>query len=183
MILNDHEILSAITDGSIVIKPFDRKCLGTNSYDVHLGKTLAVYVDPILDAKAHNKIKYIEIPEEGYVLSPGILYLGVTTEYTETHQSVPFLEGKSSSGRLGIHIHFTAGVGDVGFTNYWTLEISCIHPVKVYANMPIGQIFYQTIDYKTIEQLYSKKDDAKYNNPSDKPVESKMYLNFISSSK
>ena len=51
-------------------------------------------------------------------------YLGVTEEYTETHKHVPFLEGKSSIGRLGIDIHATAGKGDVGFCNTWTLEIS-----------------------------------------------------------
>ncbi len=142
MILSDTDIKKSIERGEIVIDPFDKDCLGTNSYDVHLGSTLAVYEDNILDAKAHNKIKHIEIPEEGIVLQPGVLYLGVTKEYTETHNSVPFLEGKSSVGRLGIDIHATAGKGDVGFCNTWTLEISCVQPVRVYAGMPIGQLIY-----------------------------------------
>ena len=109
MILSDKKILEAIEAGQIVIEPFDRSCLGTNSYDVHLSKNLALYKDQILDAKKHNEVEHFEIPEDGYVLEPGTLYLGVTEEYTETHNSVPFLEGKSSVGRLGIDIHATAG--------------------------------------------------------------------------
>lgn len=177
MILSDKKILRAIEAGSIVIEPFRRECLGTNSYDVHLGKYLAVYKDEILDAKKHNKIDEIVIPKEGYVIRPGILYLGVTEEYTETHNSVPFLEGKSSIGRLGIDIHATAGKGDVGFCNKWTLEISCIHPVRIYAEMPIGQLIYFNVD-GDIENYYNKKKNAKYNQRSNKPMESMMWKNF-----
>ncbi len=176
MILSDKEILRKIATGDIVIEPFDRTCLGTNSYDVHLGKYLAVYVDDVLDAKKHNHISEIVIPDEGYVLQPGKLYLGVTQEYTETHTTVPFLEGKSSIGRLGIDIHATAGKGDVGFCNTWTLEISCVQPVKVYAGMPIGQLIYFTVE-GDIENFYNKKRNAKYNQRTIKPVESMMWKN------
>ena len=129
MILTDVQIKTEIEKGSIVLKPFRREALGTNSYDVHLGDTLAVYTDRILDAKKSNPIRYFTIPDDGYVLEPSQFYLGVTEEYTETHQHVPFLEGKSSVGRLGIDIHATAGKGDVGFCNHWTLEISVKQPV------------------------------------------------------
>ena len=109
MILSDKRILEEIGKGTIKLAPYDRECLGSNSYDVHLGKWLATYREHILDAKKHNEIEYFEIPEEGFVLYPHIFYLGVTLEYTETHAHVPFLEGKSSTGRLGIDIHATAG--------------------------------------------------------------------------
>ncbi|MBL7827932.1 MAG: dCTP deaminase [Saprospiraceae bacterium] len=177
MILSDKKILEAIETGDIVIEPFQKNCLGTNSYDVHLGKWLATYEDRELDAKKHNKIKYLEITEEGYVLQPGTLYLGVTEEYTETHHAVPFLEGKSSVGRLGIDIHATAGKGDVGFCNTWTLEISCVQPVRVYAGMPIGQLIYFAVE-GDIENYYNRKPNAKYNARTDKPVESMMWKNF-----
>ena len=177
MILSDKEILEEIEKGTIVIEPYDRACLGTNSYDVHLGKHLAVYEDHILDAKKHNTIRHFDIPEEGFILQPGTLYLGVTEEYTETHAHVPFLEGKSSMGRLGIDIHATAGKGDVGFCNYWTLEISCIQPVKIYAGMPVGQLIYFAVA-GDIEHMYNKKSSAKYNTRSPKPMESMMWKNF-----
>lgn len=162
--------------GLIKVEPFQLSCLGTNSYDVHLGKTLAVYDNQVLDAKSHNKIKTFEIPDEGFVLMPDKFYLGVTHEYTETHAHVPFLEGKSSVGRLGIDIHATAGKGDVGFCNYWTLEISVKQPVRVYAGMPIGQLIYFEVK-GGINNLYNKKANAKYNDKTAIPVESMMFKN------
>lgn len=176
MILSDKRILREIELGSIIIEPFDRKCLGTNSYDVHLGKYLATYKDRVLDAKKHNEIQHFEIPEEGYVLQPSTLYLGVTLEYTETHKHVPFLEGKSSTGRLGIDIHATAGKGDVGFCNTWTLEISVAQPVRIYAGMPIGQLIYFDVE-GDIEIMYNTKQNAKYNAKTVRPVESMMWKN------
>ena len=111
MILSDTSILEAIDRKDIVIDPYDKSCLGTNSYDVHLSKFLACYLDDVIDAKKHNQVEHFEIPEDGLVLHPGKTYLGSTVEYTETRQFVPFLEGKSSVGRLGIDIHATAGRG------------------------------------------------------------------------
>jgi len=176
MILTDHAIRDSISSGEIVIDPFDEARLGTNSYDVRLGKTLANYKDDILDARKHNTIEMFEIGEEGIVLRPGTVYLGVTEEYTETHKHVPFLEGKSSVGRLGIDIHATAGKGDVGFCNHWTLEISVAQPVRVYHLMPIGQLIYFEVDGE-VDTLYSNKASAKYNKRSPLPMESMMWKN------
>jgi dCTP deaminase len=176
MILSDKRILEEIEKGTIIIEPYKPECLGTNSYDVHLGKYLATYKNRVLDAKAHNEIDHFEIPKEGFVLQPGTLYLGVTLEYTETHAHVPFLEGKSSTGRLGIDIHATAGKGDVGFCNTWTLEISCTQPVRIYFGMPIGQLIYFKVSGE-IENYYNRKQNAKYNERTIYPVESMMWKN------
>jgi dCTP deaminase len=176
MILSDTRILEEIEKGTIKIVPYTRECLGSNSYDVHLGKHLASYTERELDAKKHNTIEHFEIPDEGIVLQPSELYLGVTEEYTETHSHVPFLEGKSSTGRLGIDIHATAGKGDVGFCGNWTLEISVKQPVRVYAGMPIGQLIYFPVD-GDIEVKYNQKKNAKYSGQPDRPVESMMWKN------
>ncbi|MBK7678221.1 MAG: dCTP deaminase [Chitinophagaceae bacterium] len=190
MILSDTRILEEIEKGTIKVVPYDRECLGSNSYDVHLGKTLATYKEHMIDAKKHNQIDYFEIPDEGIVLYPHIFYLGVTEEYTETHAHVPFLEGKSSTGRLGIDIHATAGKGDVGFCGNWTLEISVKQPVKVYKGMPIppprpgrrlpwiSAIYHWDFPVEgEIEISYDKKKGSKYSNQPDKPVESMMWKN------
>jgi dCTP deaminase len=176
MILSDKLILQEIELGNIIIEPFKPECLGTNSYDVHLGKYLATYKNRVLDSRKHNEIDHFEIPKDGFVLQTDTLYLGVTLEYTETHKHVPFLEGKSSTGRLGIDIHATAGKGDVGFCNTWTLEISVAQPVRIYAGMPIGQLIYFVVEGE-IETLYNSKGDAKYNNKTTRPVESMMWKN------
>lgn len=176
MILSDKRILEEIEKKTIIIKPYDREKLGSNSYDVHLGRRLATYKDKILDAKKHNEIEHFEIPDEGFVLQPNQLYLGVTAEYTETHAHVPFLEGKSSTGRLGIDIHATAGKGDIGFCGHWTLEISCKIPVRIYAGMPVGQLIYFPLE-GDVEITYDTKRNAKYSNQPNRPVESMMWKN------
>ena len=99
-----------------------------------------------LDPKKDNETTDIEIPEEGYVLIPGILYLGETMEYTETYGLVPNIDGRSTTGRLGIEVHRTAGFGDIGFKGKWTLEITVTHPVIIYPGMEIGQLYYETIE-------------------------------------
>ncbi len=176
MILSDTAILKAIEAGEILIDPYDQDALGSNSYDVHLGPTLAVYEDSVLDAKAHNTVRRFDIPENGHVLLPQRTYLGVTREYTETHRHVPFLEGKSSVGRLGIDIHATAGKGDVGFCNHWTLEISVHQPVRVYSGMPIAQLIYFKVEGE-VANPYSSKKNAKYTDRTPYPVESMMWKN------
>ena len=55
--------MEEIDKGTIIIEPFNRDNLGTNSYDVHLGKYLATYKNRVLDAKAHNEIDHFEIPK------------------------------------------------------------------------------------------------------------------------
>ncbi len=177
VILSDTDILQAIDKGEIVIQPYRRDCLGSNSYDVHLSRWLAMYDENLLDAKRDNPYTVFEIPEEGYILEPSRFYLGATVEYTESHKHVPFLEGKSSVGRLGIDIHATAGKGDVGFCNHWTLEISVKQPIRVYAGMPIGQLIYFTTS-GNVEVPYNVKGSAKYNDRTEKPVGSMMWKNF-----
>ena len=76
------------------------------------------------------------------LLQPNTLYIGRTKEYTESHNCIPMLSGRSSIGRLGITVHVTAGFGDLGFKGTWTLEIFCIKPVVVYPDMEICQICY-----------------------------------------
>lgn len=182
MILSDLQILSEIEKGNIKIDPFNRECLGSNSYDLHLSKHLACYKKPIdgsrliLDCKKHNEIEHFEIPEEGYTLYPGEnLYLGTTIEFTHTNNHVPCIEGKSSIARLGLFVHITAGFGDIGFSNTWVLEIICVLPVKIYAGMPIAQIYYHTTGQTN--NPYNKKLSAKYNTKNIKPTESMMFKN------
>jgi dCTP deaminase len=191
MILSDSEILKQMAFDDIVIIPFNRDQLGSNSYDVRLGKILkqycctfvdasVFYIDAspfYIDSRNENQVKEFVIPEEGIILQPGKFYLAVTEEYTETHKCVPYLEGKSSLARLGISIHQTAGKGDVGFCGYWTMEITVAIPVRVYAGMKIGQLIYNEVKGEVLTP-YNLKESAKYNNKEATPIESKNHENF-----
>ena len=158
MILSGKQIRSKLGK-EIKIDPFDENQLNPNSYNLRLHNELVVYKDLTLDMKKENAYKTIVIPTEGIVLEPNKLYLGRTKEYTETDKFVPMLEGRSSIGRLGLFVHVTAGFGDVGFRGYWTLEIHCIQPIRIYADVEICQIYYHSI-----EGDYDRYISGKYQN-------------------
>jgi len=159
MILSGLEIQKRLgTD--IFIENFDKSRLNPNSYNLTLHNELVVYKYPfVLDMAVNNPYETIKIPDKGLVLEPGILYLGRTVEYTKTENLVPMLEGRSSIGRLGLSVHSTAGFGDVGFKGYWTLELSCVQPIKIYPFVEICQIYYHTI-----EGDFFKYEKGKYQN-------------------
>lgn len=155
MIISGKEIKKRM-GSSIIINPFNENQLGPNSYNLRLHDELLIYESSILDMKKPSPVKKITIPHEGIVLQPGRLYLGRTVEYTKTDQHVPMLEGRSSVGRLGLFIHITAGFGDVGFNGYWTLEIVCVQPIRIYAGVEICQIFYHTIEGEYVRYTSNK---------------------------
>ena len=145
MILSGKEIQRRIgTD--LVIDPFNPAQLNPNSYNLKLHHDLLLYDNLELDMRIPNTAHKLEIPPDGLLLEPRRLYLGRTLEYTETKGLVPMLEGRSSIGRLGLFVHITAGFGDVGFKGFWTLEIFCVQPIRIYAGVEICQIFYHAID-------------------------------------
>ena len=146
MILSGREIVRQCEAGNICIEPFNPARVNPNSYNLSLYKELLVYEGDRLDMKRPNPTRTLLIPEEGLTLQPGRLYLGRTNEYTRTDRYVPMLEGRSSTGRLGLFIHVTAGFGDIGFAGYWTLEIFCVQPIVVYPNVEICQIYYHDIE-------------------------------------
>ena len=145
MILSGRSIKDKLGH-EIVIEPFDEKAVNPNSYNLKLHDQLVVYEEALLDMKKPQMTKTIDIPSAGLLLRPGVLYLGRTVEYTETHGYVPMLEGRSSVGRLGLFVHVCAGFGDVGFCGFWTLEIHCVQPIKLYAGVAICQIYYHSIE-------------------------------------
>lgn len=156
MILSGKEIKKNIGD-RIKITPFNEDQLNPNSYNLTLHNELLVYDNELLDMKKENTASRLIIPEEGMVLLPGKLYLGRTVEHTSTDFYVPMLEGRSSIGRLGLFVHITAGFGDVGFNGFWTLEMFCVQPIRIYPGVQICQIFYHSI-----EGEYEKYISGKY---------------------
>jgi len=155
MILSGQEIQSRL-GRDIVIDPFNPARLNPNSYNLSLHDELMVYEEVVLDMRRPSRVRRIPIPPEGLVLQPNQLYLGRTAERTETHNLVPMIEGRSSVGRLGLFVHVTAGFGDVGFCGYWTLEMFAVGPIRVYAGVPICQIFYHEIHGSITEYASSK---------------------------
>jgi dCTP deaminase len=184
MVLTGLEIIEQVKNGSIYIENFDPAKVNPNSYNLKLHNELLVYdnlfLDYIacgeryLDMKKKNATRKLIIPESGLILSPGELYLGRTVEMTKTVGFVPQIQGRSSIGRLGIDVHKTAGWGDDGFENYWTLEIVVTRPVKIYPFVDFCQIIYM----KTFGDA-SLKYKGKYQRGHAEPIDSsKLYEEF-----
>lgn len=151
MILTRQEILMRLGD-DIIIEPPPKE-INPNSVNLRIGEELLVYTDGVLDPKIDNPHSRMIIPPSGMLLFPGQLYLAQTYEFTKTRNLVPIISGRSSTGRLGLHVHITAGFGDVGFTGHWTLELAVVKPLMIYPFIPICQIYYHQIlgtpeDYK-----------------------------------
>lgn len=142
MILTGPEITTAAHDGRLTITPFEPEQVNPNSYNVRLGPTLLTYTDTVIDARRLNPTREVEMGKSGYVLQPGELYLGHTVEQLGSDTFVPLLFGRSSVGRLGLFVEITAPIGDIGFHGQWTLMLSPIRPLRVYAGMRIGQIMF-----------------------------------------
>lgn len=142
MILTGPEITAAARDGRLRIDPFADDQVNPNSYNVRLGPRLLVYDCDVIDAHRPNPTREVAIGPGGLVLEPGELYLGHTLEQVGSDTYVPLLFGRSSVGRLGLFVEITAPIGDLGFHGQWTLMLSPVRPLRVYAGMKIGQIMF-----------------------------------------
>ncbi|MGW7609994.1 PEP/pyruvate-binding domain-containing protein [Streptomyces sp. NPDC054766] len=142
MILTGNEIEREWANGRITIEPFTPEQVNPNSYNFRLGRTLRVYRDMPLDAKRTNEFEEIELPDEGYVLEPGRLYLAHTIEVLGSKLYAPTFAARSSVARLGIFINLSASLGDIGFTGQWTLQLYTLNRVRVYPGINIGQMMW-----------------------------------------
>ena len=89
------------------------------------------------------------------------------------------LEGKSSSGRLGLLIHSTAGFVDAGWDGHITLELSNVAnlPITLYPGMKIGQISFLAMTTPADHPYGSESIGSKYQGQRG-PTPSRYYLNF-----
>jgi dCTP deaminase len=173
MILTGTEISRQRDLGRINIEPFDSSRINPNSYDFRLGPTLKTYSHYLLDARRENFATETAIPEGGLVLQPGRIYLGHTVEVMGSDHYVPIIRGKSSTARLGLFIHVTADMIDIGSHNQWTLQLNAVQPIKIYPNMRIGQVtFWRVVGDVT---LYRGKYQGSMG-----PMESHVHLDFVS---
>lgn len=165
MILTGQEIEERVNKGEIIISPFEKKQLNPNSYNFRLGDYVYVYENEILDPKVKQKTILIDIPDDGLVLQPNKVYLGYIREKMGSNFFVPIINGRSSIGRLGLFIHITANLIDIGSINNWTLQMHAVQPVKIYKGMLIGQVTFWK-PFGNIELYHGKYKDSTGPEPS-----------------
>jgi len=177
MILSDQIILRELEQGKIIIDPFNPAHLNPNSVDLTLAPAFKKYRPGLLDPRKPNLTDELWIPEEGYILLPGQVYLYACNERIGVKNNIRAkVEGKSSLGRLGLFIHVTAGFIDTGFEGSLVLELVATRPIIVYPNMKICQIEFARVEGDVLES-YAQKTGSKYHGQTG-VQESKYHENY-----
>jgi dCTP deaminase len=114
-----------------------------------------VYKERYLDSAKENPTIDLEFDRCGLLLEPERVYLFNSDEVIGSTQYVPIIRGRSSIGRLGVFIHITADLIDIGSINQVTLQLHAVSPVRVYPGMLIGQVTFWVVEGKIC--LYSGK--------------------------
>ncbi|WP_413741621.1 dCTP deaminase [Sodalis sp. RH15] len=171
MILTGKEIEKRVRSEEIIISPFLPDNINPNSYNFRLGHTMKVYHNEIIDPAKENPVDIIKIGDNGYILKPRKLYLAETIEIMGSTNFVPTYAARSSVARMGMFINLSAPLGDIGFIGRWTIQLFCIHQVKVYYGMNIGQMMFWRTSGE-IELYHGKYQNA------EGPIETRIHIDF-----
>ena len=166
MIAEEHKL------GRIVIEPYSYENVTTNSYDLRLGETVIAYTQDILDPNKKSSYKEIALPTDGFVLEKGSFHLGASFERVGSTHYVPMIHAKSGIARLGLFIHVTADLIDIGYIGNVTFQLFATESIRIFPKMLIAQMtFWKPIGNIT---LY----DGKYQDGKG-PQISKTYKDFV----
>jgi dCTP deaminase len=127
MILAKPEILRQIQDGRIKIEPYDESAIGPASIDLTLDCRLRIFdtdqhiTEADIDYRTLTKLVDVD---EGYLLKPGELVLGITRERITLPEDVcGWLNSRSRFARIGLMSHIAAQFLAPGISNRQILEI------------------------------------------------------------
>lgn len=173
--LGRNEILKQLELGNIVIDPFNEKQLGPNSYDICLGEYFyrqkiasllshylveerIITVSSIWDTNEIQEKDYFLIKTQEYVLASTKERIGAQNGYST------LLLTRSTVGRQGVQVCASAGLGDVGFINIWTLMIHNISQQDLYLpiNMRIAQIVFFKVEGADVKYSGGYKQQEKW---------------------
>jgi dCTP deaminase len=171
MILTGKKIIEEVKKNKIDIFPFDKKRVTTNTYDLSLGDTIIRYKTDVIDPKIKPLYDEIIIPKEGLILQAGDFVLGHSEERLGSDFYVPIIHGKSGTARMGLFVHVTADLIDIGSHGVTTFQLYATLPVRIYPGMLIAQVSFWVPFGKII--LYK----GKYQN-STGPLPSLTYKDY-----
>jgi dCTP deaminase len=148
VIYTKRKILECMRSGVVRINPFAERQLKANSYDVRLGNWF-YYVKVIDTERVYHGPKWFD-DNEKVPLPFGVGLLGMTKERIETDGDIAVqLRAKSTSGREFLTVCQDAGLGDIGYSNFWTTELSSHLWGTTYVK--VGQEFGQVVFHATTQ--------------------------------
>jgi len=219
-ILGNKAIKKFLEEGEIIIEPFNEKNLGTNSYDVTVGEwyfeeqSRHEWESPIYNIYSEENVKRVwgepkrAIPYKIYkekgiylenirddelviLLPPKRTILNHTQEFigARTHITT-MMKCRSSLGRNFIESNKCSGLGDVGYFNRYTMEItnnSTQYTIPLIVSRRVAQILFMDVG-EIDDQKNNYNNTGKYqkqqtledlkNNWTPYDMLPKMYLDF-----
>lgn len=108
-----------------------------------------IYQEDILierDPNINNELYSFDIPEEGIVLLPGIIYLCETNEKISSEKYIQKFDSIYNLIKKGIQINISENYQEKSKLEVWQVEIKVTHPTLIKPNLNIGKIlFFQKI--------------------------------------
>ena len=180
--LSNDKILGYRDHGLIVIEPFEPRNLGTNSYDVTLGEFYYREHIPVRGENVYDIYDEADVrrvwgePQQAFEVSADMQRLDPWAANKPVGTKIIFLErgetilvhteefvggrefiatmmkARSSLGRNFIEVCKCAGLGDIGYVNRWTMEItnnSRFYDIPLVVGMRLARItFFATCPNK-----------------------------------
>ena len=155
--LSGRQIIEAREKGDIIIERFNRHQVQPNSYDIRIGNHIARFRKTIgespetvsLDLVDRELIFKIEECTTNILILSGERILCHTEEFFgSANGSTPCLATRSTLARLGLDICGSAGFGDVGYINRWTLELQNNSPYhyRLPVGARVGQVYFNEVE-------------------------------------
>jgi dCTP deaminase len=168
MPMTDVEIKNAYLSGSIVIDPFNEDNLGTDTYDVRLGRFFyreqgdeirQLIFDPFDERSVSTAWGEPQEAADSIIwLEPGETILAHTEEFIGARVGATTkMFARSTVGRSMLGVCKCAGRGDVGYFNRWTMEItsfSRFHRIPLRVGTRIAQIEFSVVG--DTDKVYGK---------------------------
>ena len=191
--LSGTQIVKEIKNGMIKIDPFNKNHISPNSYDLTLGQWVIRFKNrndrynwaPIYLDKADVDYVFEKPVQHASHISidPKERILAHTKEIAGAYgKFVPMIASRSSLVRWGLDVCVSAGFGDVGYVNKWTLEIFNFSNNKIY--IPIGaricQIYFEPLDsddgfYEKYDGYYKQKTSWLPSDMYPQQIKSELY--------
>ncbi len=152
-ILSDFDLKSYISDGRLVVKPFDESIVRENGIDLRVGDEIAVRNDSlgsdfVMDPYDESSVRDAYVVKKGlqeFAVPRMTQILMVTKEYLELPDNLMgFVELRSTWCRHGISV--PPSIIDAGFRGTITLEVinNGPYPLKLKAGTRFAHVIFAT---------------------------------------
>lgn len=184
IILCDKDLLKAIEEKRIELRPFSKQQLGPSGIDIRIGYNIRSYKDTKIDKlnpfEEYNEEELTQLiePEDGrFIIYPEDLVLIPSMEWISMpNDIVARVVARHSFNRLGLVVVGNAGTIEPGFKGFLTIAIKNVGrtPVILYPEMPICKLMFEDMS-SSVKIPYGMLEKSKYQEQKG-PTTSKLHL-------